>query len=126
MPILNVEVVVGPGDVLSLDLAARLADRAGSILQSPAGGTWVTVRPLSFQQYAENGGGPEPGVRPIFVTVLKAKVAARDALAAEAKALTLAIAEICGRPAENVHLIYEPDGAGRVAFGGAIVPGGTG
>ena len=123
MPILNVEIVTGPGEVLGPGLAARIADRAGAILESRPGGTWVTVRALSHQQYAESGGGPEPGVRPVFVTVLKAKVGSKEALAAEARALAAAIGEICGRPAENVHLIYQPDGAGRVAFGGKVVSG---
>ena len=122
MPILDVEIVVGPGEILSPDLAGRLADRAGSVLNARSGGTWVTVRPLPLQQYGESSGGPELGVKPIFVTVLKAKVGSKEALAAEVKALTAAVAEICGRPAENVHLIYEPDAAGRVAFGGTIVP----
>lgn len=123
MPIVNVEVVVGPGEFLAPDLAARLADRAGSIFQSPAGGTWVTVRALSLQHYAESGGGPESGVRPVFVTVLKAERGSNEALAAEAKALTTAVAEACGRPAENVHVVYQPDGVGRVAFGGRMVTG---
>ena len=122
MPILNVEIVVEPGEVLSPDLAARLADRVGSVLDARPGATWVTVRPHPLQQYAESGGGPESGVRPVFVTILKAKVGSRESLAAEARVLTAAIAEVCGRPAENVHLNYQADAAGRVAFGGTIVP----
>jgi phenylpyruvate tautomerase PptA (4-oxalocrotonate tautomerase family) len=123
MPILDVEVVVAPGEVLSPDLAARLADRAGAALHAAAGRTWVSVRALPLAQYAESGGGPEPGVEPVFVTVIRASRAAGEAMEVEAGALTSAIAEACGRPAENVHLIYEPDAVGRVAFGGKVVRG---
>ncbi len=38
----------------------------------------------------------------------------------EVRRLTDAIAAACGRPAENVHLVYAPAGRGRVAFGGRL------
>jgi phenylpyruvate tautomerase PptA (4-oxalocrotonate tautomerase family) len=42
-------------------------------------------------------------------------------MACEAERLTRAIAPILNRPPENVHILYEPDGAGRVSFGGKLV-----
>ncbi len=47
----------------------------------------------------------------------------RDDLRREVAALTPAIAAICARLPENVHILYQPDGAGRVAFGGRVVSG---
>jgi hypothetical protein len=35
--------------------------------------------------------------------------------------LARSVAEACGRPAENVHVLVLPEGAGRVAFGGVMV-----
>ena len=43
-----------------------------------------------------------------------------DALAAGVRRLTGAIAAACGRPEENVHLVYEPPAKGRIAFGGEL------
>ena len=42
-------------------------------------------------------------------------------LQTEVDRLTAAIAQICDRPAENVHIIYLPEGAGRIAFGGKVI-----
>jgi hypothetical protein len=72
-------------------------------------------------RYAEDGDGLPPDLFPVFVTVLKAKLPGAAALQAEAAQLTMAVARTCGRAAENVHVIYQPAGAGRVAFGGEIV-----
>ena len=32
----------------------------------------------------------------------------------------LAIAEACSRPVEDVHILFEPPAAGRIAFGGKL------
>jgi hypothetical protein len=40
----------------------------------------------------------------------------------EASRLTEIIAQVCQRPQENVHIFYLPEGAGRVAFGGKLLP----
>jgi len=63
------------------------------------------------------------GVYPVFVSVLKAKISSTDSLEVEVAKLTAVIAQICNRPEENVHIIYLPQGAGRVAFGGKVLPG---
>ena len=122
MPILDVEIVLCPDEALAPGLAAEIADRGGEVFGSPPGSTWVKLRAIPCAHYAENGGGPPDGVYPVFVSVLKAGLPAPDALRAEVARLTAAIAEATGRPAENVHIIYLPAGAGRVAFGGELVP----
>lgn len=120
MPILDVEIVRSPGDKADAGLAAALADAVGEVFDSPPGRTWIKLRYVAAEQYAENGGGPPPGVLPVFVTVLKAQWNDED-VAREVAALTEAIADRCGRPAENVHVLYAPPAAGRIAFGGRLV-----
>lgn len=122
MPILEVEIVVSASEHVDAGLAPALAEAAGEVLGTSPGRTWVRLRKLSLQDYAEQGGGPPAGTRPVFVTVLKARHPQHGELEAEVARLTQAIARVCGRPAENVHLIYAPHGAGRVAFGGTLVP----
>jgi phenylpyruvate tautomerase PptA (4-oxalocrotonate tautomerase family) len=117
MPILDIEIVVRPNEFLLSDLAARLAEAAGKVLQAPKGGTWVKLRALQPTEYAEDGGQPED-VSPVFVRVLRAELPARAELEQEMTQLTEAIGQACGRPAENVHVFYEPAGRGRVSFGG--------
>ena len=120
MPILEVEVVLRPNEFLLSDLAARLAEAAAGALASPKGSVWVKLRTIQLTEYAENGELPE-AVHPVFVRVLKSKVPRRGELEQEIARLTEALAQACERPAENVHVIYEPDGTGRVAFGGKLV-----
>ncbi len=112
MPILDLQLV---GDVPD-GVAQRVADAAAHVLNMPPQRVWVRVTALL--QYAENGGRDE-SLRPVFVKVLK-RDAPEDALG-EARELTIAIAEACGWPAENVHVIYEPPAAGRAAFGGDLL-----
>jgi hypothetical protein len=54
------------------------------------------------------------------VTILKAKLPLVNELKREMEQLTQAVAHSCGRPVENVHLFYLPEGKGRVAFGGRV------
>jgi phenylpyruvate tautomerase PptA (4-oxalocrotonate tautomerase family) len=122
MPILDIEIVARPGETLSPNLAHELAHRAGEIFDSAPGGTWVKVHLIAQEHYAENSVASER-FYPVFVSILKAKLPAPGALQEEITRLAAAIAEICGRPAENVHIIYLPEGAGRVAFGGKVVSG---
>jgi len=119
MPILDVDYIGPVADNVRRALARRIADAAGVVLGSPARGTWVRMRFVSADEYAENEGA-EPGVWPVFVHVLGAEPPEGEALATEARRLTEAIAAACARPAENVHLVYAPPGGGRVAFGGRL------
>jgi phenylpyruvate tautomerase PptA (4-oxalocrotonate tautomerase family) len=120
MPILDVEIVVRPGEQFDSDLAAELADRSGQIFGSPPGNTWVKVRFIAPENYAENDSQEE--LFPVFVSILKARLPLAGDLQAEIAQLTGTIAQICDRPQENVHIFYLPPGAGRVAFGGQLLP----
>jgi phenylpyruvate tautomerase PptA (4-oxalocrotonate tautomerase family) len=53
--------------------------------------------------------------------VLKARVPPPAAQQEEVDRLTAAVAAICDRPPQNVHVIYAPAAAGRVAFGGVMI-----
>jgi len=121
MPILEVEVVLKDGEILDPRAAARIADAAASVFGASHGNTWVRLRTLLPSAYAEDAGGPPDGVFPVFVSVLKARRGSLGETACEAERLTRAIAPILKRPPENVHVLYEPDGAGRVSFGGSLV-----
>jgi phenylpyruvate tautomerase PptA (4-oxalocrotonate tautomerase family) len=120
MPILDVEIVDRPGASLAPDLAQCLADRAGDALGAPPGTTWVTVSLTPSTRYAESGGS-EGGYLPVFVRVLKQSLPVGPAHTAEVAALTRAVGEATGRARDQVHVIYEPPGRGRVAFGGILV-----
>jgi len=122
MPILDVEVVLEPGEALRPELAGELADRAGEVFGASLGTTWVKVRAIPAEFYSENQTARPTDVYPVFVSVLKAKLPPLDELQREVTRLTEAVARICRRPLENVHILYLPEGAGRVAFGGRIVP----
>lgn len=121
MPLVEVEVVVAEGEELEAGLAVWLSEAAGQVLQAPPGSTWVRLRALAREAYAESGGGPPEGVRPVFVRVLSARLPSEDLLATQAGRLTEVVAELCQRPARNVHVIFEPPAEGRVAFGGELV-----
>lgn len=118
MPIVDVEIV--DSESLASDLATRLADVAGRVFGSPPASTWVRVRLLPRHLYAENGTETPAGWRSVFVTVLKARRPTGVALEAEVRALTEGIAGVCGRSPESVHILYEPDAQGRIAFGGSL------
>ena len=121
MPILNVEMICVDDGAPDPALSQAIADAAGGVFGTDPGHTWVRVRRVPPGDYAENGEALPDEVRPVIVTVIKARVESGQALKEEVRRLTEEIAGICGRPAENVHLIYEPDGVGRVAFGGNLV-----
>jgi phenylpyruvate tautomerase PptA (4-oxalocrotonate tautomerase family) len=121
MPILDIELVIRPDEILDHNLAARLAQRAGEVFGAPPGTTWVKVRTIAAEHYAENSDRSSEAVYPVFVSVLKAKLPPPDRMQTEVVSLTAAIAQVCRRPQEHIHIIYLPEGAGRVAFGGKIV-----
>ena len=120
MPIIDIEIVLKPNEAIQSQMASELADQLGEIFESPKGGTWVKVRGLVNSQYAENA-QPSEEVYPVFVSVVKSELPTPDDRQIEVEKLTAAVAQICGRPPENIHVLYEPEGRGRVAFGGKLV-----
>jgi phenylpyruvate tautomerase PptA (4-oxalocrotonate tautomerase family) len=120
MPIIDLEIVLRPNEIIREELVSELADELAEIFHSSPGKTWVKVHPLAENQYAENGGRPE-GVSPIFVMVMKSELLPFEEMQNELAQVTGAVAQICGRPSENVHVIYQPEGRGRAAFGGKLV-----
>ena len=121
MPIVDVELVAAPGDRLAEGLAQSLADVVGRTLQSPAGQTWVRVRVLAREHYAENASPVPETDLPVFVTVLKLDLPERAQSASEIPALTRAVAGILGRAESCVHVEYAPAARGRLAFGGKLI-----
>lgn len=121
MPIVDVELVVTPGPAAAGDPARALADALGRIFKTSPGRTWVKLRELPAEAYAENESAPAPGELPVFVTVLHARPPEGPARDAEVLAVTQAVAAWCGRPPQLVHVQYAPPAAGRQAFGGILV-----
>ncbi len=119
MPIVDVEIVLNEGESLRPSLADELADVIGKAFEAPKGTTWVRVRALERNRYGENGGTPDYA-QPVFVHVLKSQTPQGDALKRELRILTNAIAAAVGRPGPGVHVLYEPEAKGRVAFGGIL------
>lgn len=121
MPILRVNVIGDLDERHRAGLARRVADAAGDVLASRPGGTWVTVSFVSAEDYAENGGGSPEGALPVLVSLVMARPPEGEALEGACASLSRVVGEACGRPAERVHVLVEPPGAGRVAFGGRLV-----
>ncbi|MBV7339346.1 hypothetical protein KFU94_66240 [Chloroflexi bacterium TSY] len=120
MPIVDIE-IVGDRKALLSNLAEQLASELGNVFGSRPNQTWVRVRSLPSEQYAENqlDNGPQP--QPVFVTILKAHRPNSNEIESEVGQITEVVASICQRPLAHVHLLYEPEGNGRVAFGGRLV-----
>ena len=120
MPILDIEIVLNPQEGIEENLSQRLADAAGNIFGSAPAETWVKIWLVDAANYAENYVIAGNECYPVFINVLKAKLKTGQELKEEVKNLTKIVAEICKRPVDNVHIIYQPAGLGRVAFGGKI------
>ena len=120
MPIIDIEIVLRPEETISGEMASDLADQLGEIFGSPKNGTWVKVRGIAEIFYEENG-GKEEGLSPVFVSVLKSRIPGSEEMQREVEAIIQAVAQICKRPVSSVHVIYQPEGKGRIAFGGSIV-----
>lgn len=118
MPIIKVEIVEDPSKAGIAVSSRELADALGSALGSGPGGTWVKMCTFAASQYAENDTAVPP--RPVFVSVLKADSGSQEDRRKEARILAGTIARVVGRPIENVHILYESDARGRIAFGGEL------
>lgn len=119
MPILEVEVVGEITAPLRHGLAQRLAEAAAQVFETAPQQTWLKLRYLDAQDYAENAGAA-PSPLPVFVRVLL-----RTALEVEerrrlARMLARVISELSARPVARVHILFDDPGQGRIAFGGEL------
>ena len=122
MPILDIDIVQADGAAPPVaSLTQALADAAGRVFASAPGRTWVRLRTLPEAQYAENDAIVTRDQLPVFVTVMHAQPPEAAARAAEAAALTQALATGLGCTPDRVHVQYAPPAAGRQAFGGRLV-----
>ena len=121
MPIVDVEIVAGPNGKIAADLAKSLVDAVGRALDSPPGHTWLRLRVLARERYAENEFPLEANELPVFVTVRSRTLPEGAALLREITGLTRCIAEATGRNPAQVHIEYALAAAGRVSFGGKLV-----
>ena len=119
MPIIDIEIVLN--ESLGENLASDLANKLGEVFNSPPGTTWAKIHGLQADQYAENG-TTQKDIHPVFVKVIKSNLEKGQDFQIEAEKISHAVASICGRPPENVHIIYEPESSGRIAFGGKLIP----
>ncbi len=117
MPIIDVEVV---GPIERKDLARLLANSAGEILESAVANTWVKLRSLSTKHYAENADLP-PKMRPVFVSILLGRSYEESELAGIAIEMAASFSNILDRPKESIHILFEPNALGRIAFGGKLI-----
>ena len=120
MPIIDIEVVCESEAEFAKASAGSLADSLGRVFDSPPGRTWVRLRYLGSNAYAENRSAVGGAELPVFVTVLHAHPPSGEPLAAQALVITQAVAACLGRSPERVHVQYALPGAGRQAFGGSF------
>ena len=114
MPIVDIETV---GDPPTLATQA-LADALGDLLGSKPGSTWVRLRGLPPDQYAENDSpNPPPAT---FVSVLQHTPPDGAERSSLAEAIASVVALLTGRASERVHVLFEPAAAGRIALGGEL------
>lgn len=121
MPIVDIELVCAPEPEITQGLAVNLADALGQVFASPPGHTWVRLRYLDCDAYAENQSVVGTDELPVFATVLHAHLPEGDALAVEVRAITSVLASCLARSVERVHVQYAPAAACRQAFGGVLV-----
>jgi len=123
MPMIEIERVLPDGrPAAPPGLAQALADVAGHALGSARGHTWLRLRALPAAAYAESGMPPlADDALPVFVTVLQAHPLQGEALAAQVRALTEALARVLICDPGRVHVQIAPAAAGRKAFGGRLV-----
>ncbi len=81
----------------------------------------MRIRHFPRDRYAENQTRIDPSTRPVFITVLKSRLGDENELAAEAKAIAGTVSGLLGRPVQNTHVLFQPDAAGRIAFGIELV-----
>ncbi len=120
MPLIEIE-IIGELKVPPTGLTQKLVDAIATVLGSDVAQTWLRLRTTPVDCFAENGADAPQGAAAIFVNVTKRHLPDLATLEVEADHISEAVAKLCHRPKERVHVIYEPPGNGRIAFGGKLV-----
>ena len=121
MPIVDVELLQDTTlDTLADDLPQRIADALGEVFQSQPAQTWVKVHYHPRAHYAENHSILPFETKPVMIKILKYQIPEPHILKEETQRVAESVAAICACPVENVHVLYEPEAKGRIAFGGTL------
>lgn len=123
MPIVDIQVVaatVPDPEVIGKEKLQILTDALGSLFGGGPGSTWVRLRSIDQDSYAESHMAQGTWPAPTFVSVLRMELPEPDALRREMKEVAEIVAQTLGRPLENVHVLYEPGARGRIGFGGVL------
>lgn len=121
MPIVTIECVVNDDfEKYGLSCTQQLADRLGVVFGSEPGTTWVKLKYLAQSNYAENDVTANNSMKPTFVSVLLRALPGEYTLERMAQNISTEVSDVLDRPAENTHVFFEPEGVGRVAFGGVL------
>ena len=123
MPIIDVGIVTSTAEpnVASKAQLQVLADELGILFDSEPAGTWVRLRSIDRDEYAENQTVLGSGVRPTFVNVLRAELPDPSTLRIEMAEIAKIVARTLDRPRENVHVLNAPVARGRIGFGGELL-----
>ncbi|WP_338848943.1 hypothetical protein V8J88_08365 [Massilia sp. W12] len=125
MPIIDIEWIAASADAAPPANAQALADALGTLLGSAPGHTWLRLRALPADCYAENEVNLTPAQWPVFVTVLLRVWPDEATRAKQAQAISACVAAGMGCDETRVHVEYAPPAGGRLAFGGVLTPGGS-
>ncbi|MCZ6678626.1 MAG: hypothetical protein O7E52_15425 [Candidatus Poribacteria bacterium] len=121
MPIVDIEILQNESsEPMAVDLPQRIADSLGDVFETQSAQTWVKVHYHQRTHYAENHSILPYEIKPVMVKILKRQLADSDVLKEEASRVAETVATICHCPVANVHVLYEPQGLGRIAFGGVL------
>lgn len=120
MPILDIGIVTSDSyKAYPVDLTQSLVDEVARVFKTLQGTIWGKVHFIPPGQYAEDHGTPL-GLYPVFVTAIKSGIPKGGVLIDEITKLTQVIAKALNHPDTNIHIIYQPDCGGRIAFGGKV------
>lgn len=122
MAIVDIELVIQEGrdSYLSQEQTRSIANTLGRIFETKPNRTWVRIRYLPSEQYAENEAPEGPAVLPTFITILKNRPPEPGLMASQMLAIAQGLSPIINRPAGSIHILYEASALGRLGVGGIL------
>jgi phenylpyruvate tautomerase PptA (4-oxalocrotonate tautomerase family) len=122
MAVVEIELVVAHSmeGELSGNQTSAVANTLAEIFGTGPNRTWVRFRYLPSNHYAQNGTYDESRELPVFIRILKNRPPQKEEMAEQMIAIARRLAPIIGRPAEFIHILYEPTARGRFGVGGVL------